>query len=85
MKKISLSFIARSPGDEFAWQLPEWNPTSFPELSIASESYSEAVRVNFLGVKNSKQIEQKSRVLAVERKLFYSPPEPWPGRCPSGA
>ena len=70
VKKISLSFIARSPGDEFAWQLSESNPTSVPELFIASKPESEAVRVNFLEVNISKQIEKKSRVLAVERSPF---------------
>ena len=42
----SLSFIARSPGDEFAWQLSESNPTSVPELFIPKKPESEAVRVN---------------------------------------
>ena len=58
VKKISLSFIAPSTGDEFAWQLSESNPTSFPELSTASKAESEAVRVNFLEVKNSKNFEK---------------------------
>ena len=58
MKKISLSFIARSPGDEFAWQLSESNPTSIPELFIPKKPESEAVRVNFLEVKISKTFEK---------------------------
>ena len=58
VKKISLSFIARSPGDEFAWQLSESNPTSVPELFIASKPESEAVRVNLLDVNKSKKVQK---------------------------
>ena len=58
VKQISLSFIAPSPGDEFARQLSESNPTSVPELSIASKPESEAVRVNLLEVNISKKIEK---------------------------
>ena len=57
-REVSLSFITRSPGDEFAWQLSESNPTSVPKLFIASKPESEAVRVNFLEVTNSKIFEK---------------------------
>ena len=59
VKKNSLSFIARSPGNPNARQLSESNPTSVPELSIGSKPESEAVRVNFLDVKKSKKKTSK--------------------------
>ena len=58
VKKISLSFIAPSPGDEFARQLSESNPTSVPELFIPKKPESEAVRVNFSRRNKFENIEQ---------------------------